>query len=111
MTQLFDKKMSEIINKFKITNKINYDLKQKIKLFHFFDDQIGDNVLFVTNDDKVFTFGQNSDGCCGLGHNSVVTQPQEIPELSHKNIKQFFNGLYFVLTLTNDNHLYGWGTE
>ena len=85
------------------------EVKKEIKAFHIFDDQKGYNVLFITSDDKVFGFGSNCFGCCGLGHNSVVNEPQIIPELCHKNIKQFFIGYDFVLAQSFDNHLYGWG--
>ena len=56
-------------------------MKIEIKIFHVFDDKNGFNVLFITSDDKVFGFGSNCFGCCGLGHNSVVNEPQIIPEL------------------------------
>ena len=81
----------------------------KIKIFHVFDDEKGYNVLFITSDDKVFGFGSNCFGCCGLGHNSVVNEPQIIPELCHKNIKQFFIGYNFILALNIENKVYGWG--
>ena len=66
-------------------------------------------MLFITSDDKVFGFGSNCFGCCGLGHNSVVYEPQIIPELCHKNIKQFFIGYDFILAQNFDNYLFGWG--
>src|SRR6202012_1297762 len=69
----------------------------------------GLNVLFITRDDNVYGFGQNSFGCCGLGHNNVVNEPQVIPELCHKNIKQFFIGYSFVLALNNDGQVFNWG--
>jgi alpha-tubulin suppressor-like RCC1 family protein len=65
--------------------------------------------LFITSDDKVYGFGQNSFGCCGLGHNSVVNEPQVIPELCHKNIKQFLIVCDFYLALNIEGHIYGWG--
>ena len=68
-------------------------------------------LLFITSDDKVFGFGSNCFGCCGLGHNSVVNEPQIIPELCHKNIKQFFIGWSFILALTSDNKVFGWGMQ
>ena len=103
--------MSEIINTFPICSEISVDLKQKIKLFHIFDDINGFNVLFVTIDDQVYGYGQNTDGCCGLGHTNVVKIPQLIPELCNKNIKMFFVGYAFVLALTEDNKLFGWGRK
>ena len=101
--------MTEIFNRFPIFEKVEQNLKQKIKLFHVFDDINGYNVLFITSDDKVYGLGQNTFGCCGLGHNNVVDEPQVIPQLCHKNIKQFFIGYTFVLALNSDGKLFGWG--
>ena len=89
--------------------KVN-QIKQEIKIFHIFDDKKGYNALFITSDDKVFGFGFNC-FCCGLGHNSVVNEPQIIPELCHKTIKQFFIGRDFILAQNFDNQLYGWGNN
>ena len=74
----------------------------KIKLFEEFD---RGNILFVTNDDEVYSCGPNSHGICGLGHNNAVNEPQIIPELSQKSIKQFFNGYLFIFALSQ---LFGW---
>ena len=101
--------MSELLNRFSIFEKISEEIKNKIKLFHVFDDIKGQNVLFITSDDKVFGFGSNYFGCCGLGHNSVVNEPQIIPELCHKNIQQFFIGASFILALNSYKQVYGWG--
>ena len=87
------------------------EIKQDIKAFHIFDYEKGYNVLFITSDDKVFGFGSNCFGCCGLGHNSVVNEPQIIPELCHKNIKQFYIGYNFILAQSFNNHSYGWGMD
>src|ERR1700749_3490886 len=97
------------LDHFKISSKIEPKLKKVVKTFHVFDDEKGLNVLFITSDDKVYGFGSNFYGCCGLGHNSVVNEPQVIPELCHKNIKQFFIGYDFVLALNKDGHLFSWG--
>ena len=101
--------MTDIFNRFEVFEKVDQNLKQKIRLFHVFDDIKGHNVLFVTSDDEVFGLGQNSFGCCGLGHNSVVNEPQVIPELCHKNVKQFFIGRTFYLALNSNNQVFSWG--
>ena len=85
------------------------EVKQEIKAFHIFRKSKGLNAFFITSDDKVFGFGSNCFGCCGLGHNSVVNEPQIIPELCHKNIKKFIIGHEFILAQSFDNNLYGWG--
>ena len=103
--------MSEIIEKFKICDKIPQNMRQNIKLLHVFDDCIIDkNVLFVTLDDRVYGLGDNSYGCLGLGHSETVHSPQIIPELCHKNVQYFRNGYDFVLAvMAGNNGIYGWG--
>ena len=78
--------MPERLKKFDICSKISENLRIILTLFHVFEDFDGYNVLFVTFDGNVYGFGQNSFGCCGLGHNCVVIEPQVIPELCDKNI-------------------------
>ena len=99
---------NEVLKKFTICNNSNLN-NFSIKYIHIFDDKNGFNVLFVSMDDNVYGFGSNQWGVCGLGHNKNVKDPQIIPELCDKNIQQFYNGLGFVLGLTSDNVLYGWG--
>ena len=101
---------TEILKKFTICNNNNLN-NFSIKYIHVFDDQNGFNVLFVSMDDNVYGFGSNQFGVCGLGHNKNVKDPQIVPELCDKNIQQFYNGLGFVLGLTNHNELYGWGSN
>ena len=99
---------TEMLKKFTICNNNNLN-NFSIKYIHIFDDQNGFNVIFVSMDDNVYGFGSNQWGVCGLGHNKNVKDPQIIPELCDKNIQQFYNGLDFILGLTSDNQLYGWG--
>ena len=100
----------DLLKRFIICNNNNIN-NFSIKYIHIFDDKNGFNVLFVTNEDKVYGFGSNQWGVCGLGHNKNVKDPQIIPELCDKNIKQFYNGLGFALGLTSDEELYGWGSN
>ena len=86
-------------------NIINFS----IKYIHILDDINGFNVLFVTNEDNVYGFGSNRWGFCGLGHNKNVKDPQIIPELCKSNIQKFHNGYDFVLGITSDKEVYGWG--
>ena len=101
--------MSEILCKFEMCSKIDTSLKRTIKRFHVFDEQKEVNILFVTTNDKVYGFGTNLRGVCGVGHDIPVTEPQLIIELCDMNIKYFYNGINFVLALTSDNKLFGWG--
>ena len=79
-----------------------------IKSLYVFDDTKGNNVLFVTLNDKVFGFGSNSYGVCGFGHQMVVNEPKIIEELCDKSVIQFHNGIGSAFALTSDNKLYGW---
>ena len=103
--------MSELMNNFEIFDVISNDIKKVIKRLYVFDDEKGNNVLFVTLNDKVFGFGSNYFGVCGFGHQMVVKKPKIIEELCDKSVIQFYNGYDFVLALTSDNKLYGWGSN
>ena len=102
--------MLEILSKFYIASEIDDNLKNKITLFHVFDDYYNfKNILFVTSDDKVFAFGHNSYGVCGVGQGIELNDTIEVPELNGKSVKQFSHGSTFALALTNDNQVYAWG--
>ena len=103
--------MSEIVSKFEICSKIPEYFRENIKSIHVFDERNGKNVIFVTKEDKVYAFGNNYSGVCGFGHNRPVEEPQEVPELSHKNIKRLFIRCDFILALSADNRMYGWGVN
>ena len=101
--------MSELINNLEIFDEIPIKLKKVIKSFYAFDDEKGNNILFVTLNDKVFGFGSNNFGVCGFGHQMVVNEPKIIEELCDKSVIQFYNGYSFAFALTSDNKLFGWG--
>ncbi len=55
--------MSEIIKKFNILNKLNEQFLNEIKLLYVFENNENKkSVLIVTNGDKAFAFGNNSNG-------------------------------------------------
>ncbi|CAG2100760.1 unnamed protein product [Medioppia subpectinata] len=83
----------------------------EIQLFHVFDDKRGYNVLFVTNNDCVYGLGSNGGGSLGFGHNLPVRSQQLIPKLCDKNIQQFITGVDFVLAITDNKMVFGWGVN
>ncbi|CAG2162909.1 unnamed protein product [Oppiella nova] len=99
-------KFATIRNSFEAKiDKVIYE----IKLFHAFDDKRKYNLIFVTNDDQVYGMGANYWGTLGLGHNQYTTQPELIPELCNQKIRQFVNGMDFILAITENDHVYSWG--
>ena len=105
-----------MLNSFEILkSSVKDDLKSVIKLLYVFKtyNNYYENwyftALFVTIDDKVFGLGYNYHGVCGQGYNDRIFEPLVIIELCDKNVKEFFNGLDFVLCLTSDNKVFSWG--
>ena len=98
-----------LFKKFSIFDNISEEVKTNIKYFYVFNYCDNSNVLFVTNDEKVFGYGYNN-GVLGLGHKNRLRIVTEIPELCQKNINKFINGFGFVFGINRDNNmLYGWG--
>ncbi|XP_054162121.1 uncharacterized protein LOC128960075 [Oppia nitens] len=90
-------------------DKIAQHLIETIKLFYVFDDCRGPNLLFVTNDDKVYALGSNQYGSLGLGHKQQIVEPVCVPELSGQQIQQFVNGSTFAMAITGNHQVFGWG--
>ena len=88
--------------------RIEPNLVEKLKYLHVFD-KLNRIFLFVTNDDRVYSFGANFCGKCGFGHNNSVERPQDVIELREKQVTEFFIGSEFVVALSQDNILFGWG--
>ena len=113
--QISQKRISQELNtnieKIKIWRKIDENIKIQIKYFYVFNDYNSiTNVLLITLDDRVFGFGSNYGGVLGLGHKNEMNEVTEIPELKGNNIKEFYNGLEFVIAMNCErNKLFGWG--
>ncbi len=86
--------MSNVLQKFNVFSKISEELKQKIKLFHNFGIYEQKSVLFVTNEEKVFSFGNNYSGRCGFGRNKRVLEPTTV------------SGRDFVLALNQEKRVF-----
>jgi alpha-tubulin suppressor-like RCC1 family protein len=75
----------------------------------FKDISYENNVLIVTNDDKVFAFGNNTNGKLGLADKNEVKELTIYKELSHKQIIDFNDSFNHVIALTIDGKVYCWG--
>jgi nitrite reductase/ring-hydroxylating ferredoxin subunit len=102
--------MSEIIKKFKVLKELKEEFLNEIKLLYVFKD-FGNynNVLIVTNDDKIFAFGDNCFGVLGFGNNNTVNELTINEELSKKQIVDFKNGSKHVIARTINGKVYCWG--
>ena len=68
------------------------------------------SILYVTQSDRVYCYGENDQARLGLGHNIKVSkQPLEVEELNGKCIKKFKIGEIFVLGQCKNDELYSWG--
>ena len=104
-------KYANKLEKFKISERIDENLKCIIKYFHIFKPRSVHNILFITVDDKAFGIGSNDWGVLGFGNMQKVTKPQIIPELCDQRVIEFRVGFNFVLALTSENKLYSWGAN
>ena len=58
---------------------------------------------------EVYTWGKNSQGQCGLGHNDDVLRPSSVKALLAEKIIQLSGGWEHSISLTTDGRLYSWG--
>ena len=93
---------------------IKNDLKSIIKSYYIFNtiyNNSKENQLFVNIGDKMFGIGYNRYGLCGQGHDDEIDELEIISEVcnSDDKVKEFVNGLDYVLCLTSENQLFSWG--
>ncbi|CAD6229421.1 GSCOCG00006584001-RA-CDS [Cotesia congregata] len=71
---------------------------------------LGNEVLIVTKDGKVYALGSNTSGCLGTGDTHSTLYPVKIEALTLKGVKTFAFGVGpHVLALTNKGEVYSWG--
>jgi alpha-tubulin suppressor-like RCC1 family protein len=98
------------LKKFKVLEELKEEFLNEIKLLHVFKDNFNkNNVLIVTNDDKVFAFGNNNRGVLGFGNEIEVNELTINEHLSHKQIIDFKNSFRHVIALTIGGKFYCWG--
>lgn len=67
----------------------------------------GDEALFIMKNKKVYALGTNSNGCLGLNCTGRKLHPEEVTQLSEKNVKTFAYGSSpHVLALTDNGEVY-----
>ncbi|XP_054160492.1 RCC1 and BTB domain-containing protein 2-like [Oppia nitens] len=87
-------------------------LKQRLRLLVCFGNN-GSEVIFVTNDDQVYGFGNNRYGCLGLDTqiDIEVTKATNNKYLSNKMLANIYYGFGHCIGLTSNGRLYGWGNN
>jgi len=69
------------------------------------------HVIARTADGRLFSWGSNQHGQCGLGYTSIgVTEPTEITALKGVNIIQVASGESHTMALDSDLNVYTWGS-
>ena len=67
-------------------------------------------VIFATNEDKVYAFGRNRFGGLGLGVDEEnIDSPQWNTSLSDKQLSNIYCGFEHWLALTSGGQVYSWG--
>jgi alpha-tubulin suppressor-like RCC1 family protein len=108
-----------IISKYKNLNQIKPNFDRKVKVdYRFIErdldfpfDSIGKNSLIVTEEDKVFASGSNSNGLLDSNNLGQIIEPLIVNDLSHKKIIGFANGFHHVIAITDENKVYIWGSN
>ena len=107
--------MNSVLENYKIYTRIPKSVRRglEIKSFYIFSDFPNmdgeDNMIFVTEDDKVYAFGRNKYGLLGLGHSEGVNYITEIKELSNQDLKEIHEGDDFMIGLNGKGRMFGWG--
>lgn len=69
------------------------------------------HVAFVTENGEVFTYGDNSSGCCGHGDiQGPIYKPTLVEALSGTSCKLVSTGLSFTAAVTAEGAIYTWGS-
>ncbi|CAG2104698.1 unnamed protein product [Medioppia subpectinata] len=104
-----DKKMSNsVVVNYKLLRQLRPEFIKRVKTVSVFG-RYGTDVVIVTKEDEVYTFGENRNGCLGVGHNRPVAEPTLVRELCHKQVVRFAFGYRHVLVLTKTGQLFSYG--
>jgi RCC1 and BTB domain-containing protein len=102
--------MESIINDYKILNKLKEfeSILLKVKIICIFGEN-GNDVLVVLEDDSVYAYGRNKEGCLGLGNCKTISKPTAVSELCGKRIFSFSHGFQHILALSEKGEIFSWG--
>jgi alpha-tubulin suppressor-like RCC1 family protein len=67
--------------------------------------------LVLTSDDELWSFGLNSQGELGLGHDDTVCSPERIEPLSHKRIRLLAAGSHSLVLTSDYDEVFAWGSN
>ena len=100
-------------NSLSICKSIETKLRKQITLLQVVPDELRNyNIIFVTKENQVFAFGDNTNGCLGVGHdNPILDEAKQIKELQGKHVIQICTGNRFVMVRTRFGELFSWGTN
>src|SRR5689334_170767 len=99
--------MSSILDNFRDFHYFPQHLKRNIKLFHVFNRNMG---YCVTNDDKVYGFGENIRKYLGYNESNDNKNYVLIKELCDKQIEVFFGYRFYTFFARSEtNEIYSWG--
>jgi alpha-tubulin suppressor-like RCC1 family protein len=87
------------IKEWKVLYKLNPQFVNNIEFLCVLG-QIRNEVLIVTKNDKFYSFGNNSNGCLGLGHKYPIEEPFVVNELCDQQIIQISYVFEHVMALT-----------
>lgn len=99
--------MANITN-WTVLHKLKSQFVANIKFVCIFG-ETGNEVLITTKDDNVFAFGNNKNGCLGLGNDTSIQKPTKVVELCGKQIINITYGYSHVLAITKSGDIYSWG--
>jgi len=63
----------------------------------------------ITRDDRVFAWGLNHDGQCGIGHNKNPLLPTHVPQLTALKPKDIAGGVHHTIVLAEDGRVFACG--
>lgn len=76
---------------------------------HIVQVSLGRCAAFLSEDGKVYTWGQNFLGECGVGDRYAQVTPVQVTALDLEKIVQISSGSNHVLALTEDGRVFAWG--